>query len=215
MFPVLVSPNRSPCTLPACFSQELRKIALLLRTLSAQVEGISDPYERALRMDQLKESTLQVDEWAEAMGQASGESRKGFGRLRHSSTQLLEAIRTSSLLRGGGSKLKLVVQRAISLVAPASVSGPLCSGLEPSEDRKHFARSSLPSESTMARGELSLDIALSLSRRRTFDPGVLRYIWTDSSPLAGFDLLWAQSHEIHKNAAVRVCQSSHKLIANI
>ncbi len=175
------------------------------------VDNISDDRDRSRRVEALKDATLTMDHWAEQFSAASGESRSGVGRFRHSSSLLFDSIRTSSLVRGGASNLKTVVQRAIALVSPEALAGTLCKGIQPPESEQHFATSILPSVSAIARGELSLDISLSLYRRRLYKRGVFRYLWTDSSPIAGFDWLWGQCHEIAQDDIVSVCKSAHEL----
>eukprot|EP00959_Pyramimonas_sp_CCMP1952_P176724 3693666-Pyramimonas_sp.AAC.1 len=89
------------------------------------------------------------------MEEAAGDSgsSRGYGKYRHSTEKLMLAIRTSSLLRGGASGLHVAVQRAIALAAPECVASVICRGIEANGDRRHFQKSTLPSVSTIMRGE--------------------------------------------------------------
>ena len=99
------------------------------------------------------------------------------------------------------------------MTAPECVASVICKGVDPNEGRKHFQKSTLPSVSTIMRAELSLDIAMSMLRRVTYNPSdMVRFMWSDSSPLCGFDWLWAQSHEIKRSEVVAICKASHELV---
>jgi hypothetical protein len=107
-------------------------------------------------------------------------------RFKHASDKLLECIRVSRFLKAGADSLAEIVKRCLDLALPKVIPfhgfGQKVEGL--------------PSKSTVRHSELPLDIALLLLQRSRSDVACVRYSWSDSSPMAGFDWLWAQHHEI-------------------
>ncbi|CAK0831729.1 unnamed protein product, partial [Prorocentrum cordatum] len=182
--------------------QALRSVARAMRSaalaLSSGAHAGADDFAHRMRLDVMKDSVLKLDRWADDLASAAGETRQGIGKFRHSSLQLVEVIRTAAFVKGGPSRLHDGV-----------------SGVDADYDDQLRDPSTLPSASTVARGHLSLDVAMALNRRRTFHPDTFRYLWTDSSPHAGFDWLWSQCHEIRRDRVVQVCKDVHLLITRI
>ena len=121
-------------------------------------------------------------------------------------------------LRGGAKSLKLALERAIRLVAPSVLVGPLLRGFAEDKDTAHSSddentHSVVPSKTTINRNEFSLDIAMILWRRRKYleDGPCARYLWTDASPVAGYNWFWAQIHEIPVSRLVSVWKSANTL----
>ncbi|CAK0848404.1 unnamed protein product [Prorocentrum cordatum] len=211
------APDPDPCDFeaPAPTShvshQDLQRISDVIRSLEPLAPSIQDEAERRQRLGQLQSAVMNLDWWAVELREAAGGSHTGFGRFRHAAMQLLDSIRAVSMLKGGASKLRDAVRRAVSLVVPKPLVGAVLRSIEPLQDSKHIASSALPSASVLHRGELSLDVAPALLRRRGHKLDVFRFAWSDASPLAGYDWLWVQVHEVPKAKAVQVCQSAHEL----
>eukprot|EP00959_Pyramimonas_sp_CCMP1952_P069767 1456097-Pyramimonas_sp.AAC.1 len=82
-----------------------------------------------------------------------------------------------------------------------------------------------PSKSTLQRAEFHLDMALCLIERHrsmSSSSNVVRYSWSDSSFLLGFDWLWSQCREIDKSklletfdAVTRLSESVSEFVASI
>ena len=81
------------------------------------------------------------------------------------------------------------------------------------------ARASLPSACIIRRCELSLDAALMLVQRDRVasaglaagKPSVVRFGWADSSPIAGFDWIWSEYHEISRDRLVETFEAAVSL----
>ena len=94
-------------------------------------------------------------------------------------------------LKGGARQLIEVLRRAIGVCAPACLVG----GLQARLDDKI---SKVPSASVIQRNEVALDLGLCKMRQQSYVSECVRYLWSDSSVQLGYDLLWAQCHEIPK-----------------
>ena len=132
-------------------------------------------------------------------------------RWRHSTSKVLSSIRVAHMVRGGASKLAGVVKHTLSLIAPAFLVGPLMRGLQQDEAKMTV----LPGASTIRRNELALDISLTLWRKRTYQKEVCRFAWSDSSPMANYDWVWCQVHEVPRCKLVSTCKAAHELIHTI
>ena len=123
--------------------------------------------------------------WRQAMGMLSIEG--GGTRFRHKSRKLLDSIHFSSMLTGGPAALVDALAQSLAIALP--------------ED---LLRSITPSPAIVRRCELSLDVALMLlSREEWGATRCIRVGWTDASPLAGYDWLWSQFHEIPSSELIR------------
>ena len=103
------------------------------------------------------------------------------------------------------------VEHALDLVAPAFLRG----ALRPDTENGSSKRNTLPSQSTLQRHELSLDLALIDFRRQTYQRDVTRFAWCDKSPQCTYDFLWSQVHEIKNDELVATCQAMHSLTHQI
>ena len=141
--------------------------------------------------------------WKSAMGMLNISG--GGSKFRHTARKLLDCIRLSTCLTGGPSNLANVVAQSLSLVLPEFLRAPFLSNIK---SQKHGI---IPSASLVSRYELALDVALCLLARETADQGCVRVGWTDSSPLAGYDWIWSQYHEIRESMLLSCFQAVHKL----
>ena len=64
-----------------------------------------------------------------------------------------------------------------------------------------------PSESSTRRAELAFDQGLSLFHRQQYDRDAVRFGWTDSSPMGGFDWLWSQVHTISRRLLLQTVKA--------
>ena len=123
----------------------------------------------------------------------------GGSRFRHSSRKLLDCIRLSSLLKGGPSSLVQVVAQSLSTVLPEFMREPFLRNLL---RRGDGSSQLLPSASLIGRYEIALDVALMLLTKQRAVQKCVRVGWTDSSPLAGYDWIWSQYHEIPESKLI-------------
>ena len=188
-------------------------VADLLRRIAPRVLGEVEDLPSRDESMALQCAVEKLDAWSRILAEAAGESNchSHSVRWRHSSTKLIEAIRCSANLKGGAIKLQEVVEQAICLAAPSAIAGTLCRSFE--QSRSGQRRSNVvPSPSTVLRAELSLDVALMLHRRNSYRAGeVVRFLWSDSSLVKGYDWLWAQSHEIRKSDLIATWRSAKEL----
>lgn len=89
-----------------------------------------------------------------------------------------------------------VLSRALSLALPPALRGFFLSS--PRQDI------GIPSKSQIRHSELSVDLAFMLLQRERCPDNVVRYMWSDSSPMAGYDWLWSQYHEISRGSLVEL-----------
>ena len=195
--------------IPDLDSQELQLVADKIRRWAPRLR-MSEGNEIC---EELKTTVWKLDAWADQLAVAAGEAHAvgKAGRWNHSTLHLLSSIQVSAFLKGGASKLKDVVQRAVGLVAPASVAGTLCRSFAGDADRQRKKCAALPSASSISRNHLSLDLALIMMRRRRSVVGTVRYLWNDSSPMGGHDWLWCQVHEIAQEQLVPTCRRFFEL----
>ena len=133
--------------------------------------------------------------WRQAMGMLNGPG--GVSRFRHTSHKVLDCIRLSAHLTGGSSSLVDVVAQSLASVLPEFLREAFIKNVtKPSSNRRL-----LPSASLIRRYELAFDVALMLlSRKRASSvSSCIRVGWSDSSPLAGYDWIWSQYHEVDKS----------------
>ena len=135
--------------------------------------------------------------WRQAMGMVNLPG--GGSRFRHSSRKLLDCIRLSSLLKGGPSSLVQVVAQSLSTVLPEFMREPFLRNLL---RRGDGSSQLLPSASLIGRYEIALDVALMLLTKQRAVQKCVRVGWTDSSPLAGYDWIWSQYHEIPESKLI-------------
>ena len=118
---------------------------------------------------------------------------------------LIEGMQTADMLRNQ-TNLKKVLEGAIRLICPPGIAHRLHAQLH--ED--------CPSSSTVQRGRLSWDVAFAIYMRRqlvwdtasglTAKP---TYMWLDSSPLGGRQMLVAHFHMLENETAEQMLQTVH------
>jgi hypothetical protein len=119
-------------------------------------------------------------------------------RFRHNSKCLLQAIRLAANLRGGASSLEDVITQSLAASLPPFLQRSFLddvSGRLKPEVVKHP-----PSATSIRRNELALDVGLMLLQReasiKCSTSPCFRVGWADSSPIAGYDWIWSEYHEI-------------------
>lgn len=136
-------------------------------------------------------------------------------RSRHDSRKLLSCIRLAADIAGGPSGLLKVVAQSLAVALPPFLQQAFVdSSLQPSA----AFRDTLPSAALVQRYELSFDISLMMLEHSGVPlESYFRVGWTDSSPLAGYDWIWSQSHVVKKADAWEVFKATkaiHKHVAN-
>ena len=101
-------------------------------------------------------------------------------------------------LKAGPASLKRTWLDSLRIAVPKNFCDAFVDAIESPQS------SVAPSPSTIARANLLVDIALCLYERERWDDNTpsYRYGWSDSSPVAGYDWLWAQLKEISKQWVV-------------
>ena len=173
-------------------------VAAELRRWAPAILDAQQPDDRGGERLAIEDCLKKLDTWCcsllEAQGQLFQQGRAT--KMRHDSKRLLECIRFSRCLSGGPDQLIQAIQRALALALPPTMSGIL---LKSFDSNAHIL---VPSPSLMRHYEIAIDIAFVLLQRRVCAADVVRYRWSDSSPLAGFDWLWTQHHEIRRSKLV-------------
>ena len=147
--------------------------------------------------------------WRNELAVASGQHltrETALGKFKYSASKLLKCVMLSRSLRNKQS-LRSVIQRAIEVGAPAFVGRPLSANLQ--ADAANVDAPQIPSQTTVAEHELSLDLAIVSITRAKSTAEWVRYGWSDSSPLAGYDWLWVQELCIRKDLVVNVMLAVH------
>ena len=186
----------------------LQKFAGIIRSWAPALlndpPGSSPP---ATVREDLLHLTRTLDSWGGSWRNAMGmlNISGGGSKFRHTARKLLDCIRLSTCLTGGPSNLADVVAQSLSLVLPEFLRAPFLSNIK---SQKHGI---IPSASLISRYELALDVALCLLARETADQGCIRVGWADSSPLAGYDWIWSQYHEIRESMLLSCFQAVHNL----
>lgn len=99
------------------------------------------------------------------------------------------------MVKGGGIKMIDALKHCISICAPAVLVGSLQQRLESGATR-------VPSAASLHRNEFALDLGICRMRQRRYCSDSVRFLWSDSSLQLGYDLLWAQCHEVRKSELV-------------
>eukprot|EP00971_Amphidinium_carterae_P352356 6492561-Amphidinium_carterae.1 len=93
----------------------------------------------------------------------------------------------------------------MDLACPQFLIGALKTGLQAESELTQ-----MPRPSTLAAHRLSLDMAIiALSRAHSVKQAYVRYGWSDSSPVAGFDWLWSQEHRVAVEQILPVFRAFH------
>ena len=193
-------PNFKPLTADtlADFASQIRSWAPALLNEPA---GSSAPATAKQDM-QVMLSTL--DSWALSWRQAAGlVVPTQASRFRHTARKLLDCIRLGSYLLGGPSKLADVITQSLAIALPEFLREPFVRSLKKGQGVPDL----LPSPSLLQRYELALDAALMLLAREKSSDRCVRVGWTDSSPLAGYDWIWSQQHEIAESMLIPCFQA--------
>ena len=139
----------------------------------------------------------------------------GGSRFRHNARKLLDCIRLSSYLTGGPSALADAVAGALAAVLPDFLKAPFMKFLKKSGHHLGI----LPSANMAHRYELSLDVAMLQLAQGHIAQDCIRVGWTDSSPIAGYDWVWSQYHEIPVSKLVQcfdaVCRLQRAISAMV
>lgn len=107
-------------------------------------------------------------------------------------------VLVSQKLKGGSSQLQTVLRHAVSLVAPPLLLPLLLKQLDNS------VHSAMPCASTVHNYEFIFELAMIHHRQQHHIDDCVRFLWSDSSLQLGYDLLWAQYHEIPRSQLVPV-----------
>ena len=130
-------------------------------------------------------------------------------KWRTSSKQLLQAIQVSISLRGGVKSLRKTVERCLRLIMPSFIAEPLISSMREADALDKTKRGL--SLTAIWNGQVALDAAISNYRRSIYSPTVLRWLWQDSSPIAGADWLMSKTRELEQSQLVATAQASIEL----
>lgn len=190
----------SLCDAPPLTDAALERLSDIVRGwVPALLEGA--PPSLCAREEILSVVTV-LDRWRFSWRQAMGMLNVSGGgtRFRHNSAKLLDCIRLSKDLSGGPSSLVNVVAQSLALALPEFLRQPFLSHITQPNER---LREITPSPTLIQRHEVSLDVALMLLARQSSATDCIRVGWSDSSPLAGYDWLWSQFHEIPLSKVVQ------------
>ena len=194
--------------LQALDADTLQKFAGIIRSWApALLEGAQPP---ASARDDLGFVVTTLDNWSLSWRETLGMLNipGACARFRHHSHKLLDCIRISSFLTGGPSTLVDVLAQALAITLPPFLREPFIKNITRSSRE---ANSIVPSASLIQRYEIALDVALMLYCRGKAATKCVRVGWADSSPLAGFDWIWSQYHEVPVSHLVRV----HKAVCSL
>ena len=186
-------------------SGSLGAVASDLRRWAPKILDGLTPEERAKEESSLTEDIGRLMAWRSSLQDSAGGQLRRLEifnesqRLRHKSARLVECIRFSRCVVGGSSNLEQAIKRGLALALPPSMSKGFIESFEDS--------GSLPSASLIRHAEFSLDVAMLLWQRERSTRDVVRYMWSDSSPMLGYDWLWSQYHEIERTKLVTVAQA--------
>ena len=161
----------------------------------------------------LEHAINMIASWAHAMREMAGEVRlpNVRSRFRHTSLRLLDCIQLSSYIRGGANNLVEIIRRSIAAAMPPILAQYFLSSLE----RRSASARLMPSPSSIRHSEFSLDLALMLYHKSNLPKKCIRYFWSDSSPMAGFDWLWSQYHEIDSDSLVSTFEAVRALVRGV
>ena len=137
-----------------------------------------------------------VDAWCIDLDSFRGST---VTRVRHQTEKLIECIRLSRALKGGGAKLEFAVQRALQILLP----DPRSRAIIFSDIQRPVLH--LPSQSTLQRLELSMDVAFMLMRAdlaKDSSRRFRRWMWCDASPQQRFDWIHTVYDEMEETHLV-------------
>ena len=206
-----VLPPLHPQTQHEFTFENCNKILHAVQTWAPSILREAPDEHRVAEQLELQEVADLLLSWREQLGLATGQLCRidsRFGQFTYDAKKLLQAVLLSKSLRNK-SALQKAVELSIEIAVPKLMGGVLIESLQ-----GQLAPDTLriPSAATVAKHELSLDMAIvGLTRKMSAQtPGYwLRYGWSDASPLAGFDWLWSQEHWIPSHRVLDVMLAVH------
>eukprot|EP00971_Amphidinium_carterae_P352866 6492757-Amphidinium_carterae.1 len=189
------------------------------RHLAGQLKQGSLSLQSTGNQTEILTSALQASKHLQVWANVLEHGSKAQGSLavdsKHFSAEcLLRSVMLSLQLRGGGGRLQEVVQNAMMLALPSEVFAGLRSSVEQSGHK-------LPSKSTIKAHYLTLDLAISLFYRHLWDQHraenerLCHYLYCDSSPQLGMNLLWVCGKTVRRSLIVTVMEAAWVLIERL
>ena len=154
----------------------------------------------------LHEMHFTLDKWRKSFEQQAYE---GAWKL-HSSRAILQAIKSSMMLRGGAPRQQEVIARSLAMTLPPSFQESFLKKVSEMGDEFDVLEladdvsARVPSAALVQRYELSLDVAIILIERelKVRSPFGIKFNVADSSPYADKNWLWSLYKEIAKSQIV-------------
>eukprot|EP00969_Alexandrium_andersonii_P077833 3433255-Alexandrium_andersonii.AAC.1 len=184
-------------------SQQLRELADELRTwhgpLRASVEDVEQAQELTARM------TSHV-RFLEQLAESINPSSLSANRRSHDARALFNAVCVADLFRNQ-KNLRQALSQALQIICPAAVATEI----------QESGASIIPSPSSVRRSRFSLDMCFAMRmRERNRDwADFPRFLWLDSSPMGGEDLLVGHVHILRCRSAadfLEVCHGVDELV---
>ena len=101
------------------------------------------------------------------------------------------------------------VERCLRVTMPSFIVEPFISSMREADALGKTKRGF--SNTAIWNGQVALDAAISNYRRSIYSPTVLRWLWQDSSPIAGADWLMSKTRELEQSQLVATAQASIEL----
>jgi hypothetical protein len=187
---------------------------MLSRFTNDIIDSAHGDDERATRVHELRDAHATLNYWQDSF-QDMNEPQ--MSKFKHSSRKLIQAIKSASLLRGGGKRLSEMVARVLTMALPPAFHEAFMHYASHEGDELLQARLSkdmdeaIPSPSLINRYELCLDLAISMLQRlikeRSPAGSLIKFGLTDASPMAGYDWLWSMFIEIRRERLISTWQS--------
>ena len=139
-----------------------------------------------------------------ASGSDRPPDRSTVAHFQYSSERVFDCLRFSNMVRGGSDRLVEVMAQAVMIALPVP--------LRDAYAQKDYLASAVPCPSTLRHSELALDAAMILLHRENVkDDFHCRYMWADSSSMAGHDWFWMQYTQIKTDRLVPVLEAVRKV----
>ena len=200
-----VTPPSVDFTLDSC-AHVLQEV---LRWSPSVLEGCCDDEARAGEVLALEHVAGVLLNWRNQLAVAVGQHitrETALGKFKYDAAKLLKCVMLSRHLRNKQC-LQTVIQHGIEIATPAFVGRPLSAGLQAKIGKLHSHK--IPSRTTVSEHELFLDLAIVHLTSVKFQDTFVRYGWSDSSPIAGYDWLWAQELCINQANLLDVMLAVH------
>ena len=202
---------------PSLTAEELTDLADAFRKHAQAI--LRDEPDAAAAEHSLADTIKKIDLWAHTLRitvevrpeQHSSVTDWGtrVRKWRFSSKRLLEAIQLSISMRGGAMSLSKTIEKCFRLTMPSFIVEPFISSMRETDALKKTNHMVGPS--MIWNGQVALDAAISSYRRSIYSPTVLRWLWQDSSPIAGADWLMSKTRELEQSQLVATAQASIEL----